>query len=145
MHRNAHIDRLRTVPIFSGCTNKELQLVARLVEQMSIPEGTVLVREGEVGHEFFILVEGTAEVSRAGRRVAVLQPGDHFGELALLDHHPRNATITMSTAGQVLIMAPREFNSLLLQAPSLARRIAITLARRLHELQPAPELGAERA
>lgn len=135
MHKNAYIDRLRAVPIFTGCTAKELQLVARLVEELTIPDGTVLVREGEVGHEFFILVEGCAEVSKGGRTVATLVPGDHFGELALLDHHPRDATITMTSPGVVLVMAPREFNSLLLQAPSLTRRIAVTLARRVHELE----------
>jgi ATP-binding cassette subfamily B protein len=135
MRKNAYIDRLRAVPIFTGCTARELQLVARLVEELTIPDGTVLVREGEVGHEFFILVEGSAEVSKGGRMVATLVPGDHFGELALLDHHPRDATITMTSPGVVLVMAPREFNSLLLQAPSLTRRIAVALARRVHELE----------
>lgn len=135
MHRNAYIDRLRAVPIFTGCTTKELHLVARLVEELTIPDGTVLVREGEVGHEFFILVEGSAEVSKGGRTVATLGPGDHFGELALLDPHPRDATITMTSPGVVLVMAPREFSSLLLQAPSLTRRIAVSLARRVHEME----------
>src|SRR5947208_12980983 len=111
--RSHYEDYLRAVPVFSSCTPKELSQISQLVERVEVKPGDVLVREGTRTAEFFILIEGQAEVSRGGKLLATLGAGRHFGELALLDPAPRNATVTMSSPGQVLVLAQREFYTLL--------------------------------
>ena len=132
--RRAH---LRAVPMFSACNDKELGQILRLVEEIDVEAGQALVREGRVGHEFYVVVAGKAEVTQDGRLVAVLGPGDWFGELALLDPHPRAATVTMTEQGSVLEMTQREFWQLLGDVPLLARKLLQGLARRLHETSAA--------
>jgi CRP-like cAMP-binding protein len=130
---NARLAHLRAVPMFQTCNQKELSQLARLAEELPVKAEEVLVREGRIGHEFYILVSGKAEVSRGGKVVAVLGAGDHFGELALLDPHPRSATVTMTEAGSVLEINQREFWQLLTDVPVLPRKLLQGLARRLHE------------
>ena len=96
--------------------------------------GEPLVREGDVGHEFYIIVDGKATVSRGGRELATLGPGDFFGELALLDGHRRNATVTSATPLDVLCVGQQEFAALLSDLPQLSRKLLTGMARRLHEL-----------
>ena len=128
---------LRAVPMFQACNDKELGDVARLAEETAVAAGDVLVREGTRGHEFYVIISGKAEVTRNGRTVAVLGPGDYFGELALLDPHTRSATVTMTDAGDVLEISQREFWQLLTDVPVLPRKLLQGLARRLHEEQAA--------
>ena len=135
--KDQRIGHLRSVPMFQTCTDKELLQIARLAEQIDVPAGEVLVREGRLGHEFYVVVSGKAEVVTDGRTVAVLGPGDYFGELALLDPHPRTATVTMVEAGQVLEMNQREFWSLLREVPALPLKLLQGMARRLHQ-EPVP-------
>ncbi len=136
-HKDQRIAHLRAVPMFQTCTDKELQLIGRLAEQVDAPAGEVLVREGRLGHEFYVVVAGKAEVVRDGSVVAVLGPGDCFGELALLDPHPRTATVTMVEAGEVLEISQREFWSLLREVPALPLKLLQGMARRLHQ-EPVP-------
>lgn len=126
------VARLRAVSMFAVCTDKELAEVARLAEELPVATGEVLVTQGKTEHEFYVLTAGTAEVVRDGTVVATLAPGDYFGELALLDPHPRTATVTMTSAGSVLEMSQREFWQLLTDVPSLSRKLLQGLARRMH-------------
>ena len=133
MRRNkARLDHLRTVSMFAALDDDDLALVDRMAEKVDVPAGHVLMTEGAVGHEFYVLLTGTADVMRGGKTVASLGPGDSVGELALLDPQPRNATVTMTTAGTVLEVTQREFWQLLTDVPLLSRKVLRGLARRLH-------------
>lgn len=126
---------LRAVPMFQVCTDKELMQIAKLGEELAVKTGEAVVVEGKMGHEFYVLVNGKAEVTRSGRSVATLGPGDYFGELALLDPHPRTATVTMLSDGEVIEVSQREFWQLLTDVPALARKLLQGMARRMHSAE----------
>lgn len=132
MRKESRVTALKTIPMFAAFATKELEAVAKLIEVVDVAAGEVLVKQGQRGHEFYVISDGVADVLRDGNTVATLQPGDFFGELAVLDPQPRNATVQMKTEGQVLILSEREFFGLLGSAPSLSRKLLIGLARRLH-------------
>jgi len=132
MSRTSRTAALRAVPLFTAFADKELSAVAKVIEVVDVKADEVLVTQGQRGHEFYVIAEGTADVVRDGAKVASLSAGQWFGELAVLNPQPRNATVTMTTAGQVLILSEREFFSLLATAPSLSRKLLIGLASRLH-------------
>ncbi len=129
-----YIEHLKKVPLFSACTKKELALVARNSEHIDFQPGTVLTKEGQLGYEFFMIVDGKAKVERGGKQVAVLGPGDFFGELSMLDRAPRNATVTAITPMEVVLLPQREFSGLLDVVPGLAHKLLVGLARRIHEM-----------
>lgn len=132
--REQYNKHLAEVPMFSACTKKELGEVSRHVETIHYTEGQNLVTEGEKAEEFFVLVSGKAKVFRNGRELAVLGAGDWFGELALLDKAPRNATITAVTPVEVFVLSQRSFRGLLAEVPTISWRLMTGMARRLHEL-----------
>jgi CRP/FNR family transcriptional regulator, cyclic AMP receptor protein len=105
----ATIDRLRAVDRLRGCTDAQLEEVARLAERVQVGEGEVLAREERIGREFFLILAGRVAVTQKGRQVNVLGPGDFFGELAAMNPGPRNATVTALSELDVLIIGPREF------------------------------------
>jgi CRP-like cAMP-binding protein len=134
MARNdVFIGHLSEVPLFSALSRKELNLVARRAEDVQVPAGRVLVSEGSTGAEFFVILSGTAKVSRRGRKVATLGPGAAFGELALLDRAPRNATVTAESDMELVVLGQREFGGLLDDVPGFARKLLTGMARRLRE------------
>ena len=133
MTSKTDLQQLAQVPLFSACDDKQLALVDRLVERYDAKDGEVMVREGETGHELYVLVDGTALVTRGGTPVAGLEPGQYFGELAVLDGGPRDATVTMTSAGRLLVVPQRELFGLLDSTPAIARRLLVGLARRLHQ------------
>lgn len=124
---------LARIPIFSECTRKELKAISKLVTPVEVKAGKELTREGEPGREFMIIASGTATVSRDGRKVATLGPGDFFGELAVLAGVPRTATVTADTDMVVEAMNRMEFSSLLDESPSLAKTILLGAVKRLYE------------
>lgn len=125
---------LAAVPMFSTCTKKELKEIAKLGERLPVKEGTKLTNEGRIGHEFYVLIDGKAEVLRGNQQVSILGPGQWFGELALLDPAPRSATVKMTTDGEVLEITQPSFYQLLEDIPLLGRRLLAGMARRLHEI-----------
>jgi CRP-like cAMP-binding protein len=123
---------LRSVWLFERCTAKELQAIARLTTPMLVDAGRVLASEGSTGGEFFVIVEGRAEASIRGTPVAELKPGDFFGEMALLDHGPRVATVVATEPMLLLVLSGREFDALVEKAiPSVSRRMLMVLGERL--------------
>jgi CRP-like cAMP-binding protein len=132
--KDAKIDRLSQVPMFSACSRKDLGLIAKYTDELSVDAGTVLIREGDAGREFYVIVDGKATLTRGGREVAVIGPGNYFGELALLDGQKRDATVTTTTPADVLVVGVREFVTLLEDVPQLTRKLLAGMARRLHEL-----------
>jgi CRP-like cAMP-binding protein len=93
----------------------------------------MLVEEGRIGMEFFLIVTGTASVTREGTKVATLGPGSHFGELALLDRRPRSASVVSETEMDLLVLSQRQFNSLLESVPTISRKMLAAMANRLRE------------
>ena len=132
--RDEILDHLTKVPLFSACSKKDLALVARHSEHLTVQAGTEMTTEGRVGYEFFVIIDGKATVTRGGKQVNVLGPGDSFGELSLLDRAPRNATVTAETDIDALILGQREFSGLLDIVPTLAHKLLVGLARRIHAM-----------
>jgi CRP-like cAMP-binding protein len=133
MARDVFIDHLQNIAMFSACSKRDLQLVARRAEDVHVPAGKVLVNEGETGHEFFVILDGTARVTRHGKRVATIGPGAAFGELALLDKAPRNATVIAETPMELVVLGQREFAGIIDEVPGFARKLLAGMASRLRE------------
>ena len=131
--RDAFIDHLQQVPLFAACSRKDLQLVARRAEDVRVAAGKTLISEGETGHEFFVILDGRARVSRRGRKIAELGPGDAFGELALLEKAPRNSTIVAETDMELVVLGQREFAGIVDEVPGFARKLLAGMAKRLRE------------
>ncbi|HEX6312706.1 MAG TPA: cyclic nucleotide-binding domain-containing protein [Acidimicrobiia bacterium] len=125
---------LAEVPMFRACTDDELEAIAYLASPRSVDAGTALIRQGETGDEFFVLMMGTATVSRDGHDVANLEPGDYFGELSLFDQAQRDATITADVPVTVAVMDRNAFQAALDAVPALRDSLLRGMARRLHEL-----------
>jgi CRP-like cAMP-binding protein len=129
-------DLLRSVPLFAELSTAELNRLARLMDEVDVKEGTVVIREGNTGGEFFIIVEGEVAIRRGSRRLGTLGAGDFFGEIALIDKGPRSATAIAQTPCRLLVLASREFHSMLNAEPKVERKILRTLAARVREMRP---------
>lgn len=130
---DGYLDHLARVPLFAGLSRSDLEMVARATDEITVEPGRTLVAEGESGHEAFIVVEGSASVTKDGTELAVLNPGAVFGEMALIERAPRNATVTATTPLRVLVLGQREFSGLLEESPQFSRRIMAALAHRVRE------------
>jgi CRP/FNR family cyclic AMP-dependent transcriptional regulator len=128
------LELLRGVRLFSNCTRDELRRIESLTSVLELPRGTVLAEQGTIGHEFFVIAEGSASASRSGKRLARLDPGSFFGELALLDGGERTATVTADTEISLIVLSRSEFLSLQSSAPSVAYKILVELGSRLRRI-----------
>ena len=133
MARGPQATDLKPIWLFSSCSGSELRKIRASLDELEVPAGKVLVEEGRIGMEFFIIVDGTAAVTRNGKQVATLGAGDHFGELALLDRRPRSASVVSESPMTVLVLSQRQFNGLLETVPTIARKMLAALANRLRE------------
>jgi CRP-like cAMP-binding protein len=125
------IDRLRSVSLFSALGDRDLERVASLADEVDLPEGKVLIRQGEWGAEMFVVVSGEAIVDRDGVEVARAGPGTVIGEIALLSEGPRTATVTLTAPSRLFVLAHREFHSLMDTVPAVRECVLDELARRL--------------
>jgi CRP-like cAMP-binding protein len=128
------LETIRALPLFSHCTDDELRHIDQMADEVHVPAGRHLIRQGELGREFVVIEEGTAKVERNDVEIATLGPGQWFGELALLDDHIRNATVTAVTDVVVQVIDRRAFQTLLEDTPGLALSLLRGTARRLSEL-----------
>jgi CRP/FNR family cyclic AMP-dependent transcriptional regulator len=128
-----YLQHLAAVPMFQTCSRQELLAIGRLAEFYKVDAGTVLVREGRREDEFFLILDGSATVTRKGKKVATLGPGDYFGELAVLMPGPRNATVTTTSPMELLGISSREFWTLATSVPAILRKVMVGTARRLHD------------
>ena len=128
---NAKIALIKSAPLFENCSKQELQSIAKIADELDVREGKVLIREGERGREFFVIVSGEVEVRRKGRKMATLGPGSFVGEIALLSKIPRSASVTATTPLDVLVITDRAFLDLLERMPALTVKVARTLAERV--------------
>ena len=129
------LESLAAQPVFAKCTKKELEGVARLGTEITVDPGYVLTREGRRGYEFFVIVEGEASCTIDDREVATLEPGDFFGEMALLEQATRSATVVAATPMKVIVIDSREFSGMLGEAPHAAVAIMKKLSGRLRTAQ----------
>ena len=125
--------RLAKVPMFAGCTKRELEAIARAVKEVRHSEGHVIAREGDRGVGFFLIAEGTAKVSIGGKTRSRLGPGDFFGEIALLDRGPRTATVTSTSPVTLLGLTAWVFRGLIEEHPSIGFKLLEVVAGRLRE------------
>ncbi len=121
-------ERISDIPLFSGLTDRELRSLAHRAEQVSLAKGTKVVTEGATGVEFFVLLSGHAKVSRRGRTLSTLGPGDSFGELALIAGTPRRATVTTTEPCEVMVLMRGDFMALLDEFPRMSRKMLTSLA-----------------
>jgi CRP/FNR family transcriptional regulator, cyclic AMP receptor protein len=131
LRKNAKVELIKGVPLFSHCSKKELGMVAQIADEIDLPEGKTLMREGDRGREFFVLVEGAADVRKGNRKLSTLEAGDFFGEIALVSQRPRTATVTTSSPVRVLVVTEQSFRSLIGRAPDVQRKVLQALADRV--------------
>jgi CRP-like cAMP-binding protein len=136
LRRDAKVELLKRVPLFADCSKTELRALAKSTDEIDLREGTVMTREGRPGREFFVLIEGTARVTRDGRQVAELKGGDWFGEIALITNRPRTATVTATSAVDVLVLTDRRFRTAVETMPTIALKVLSSVGERLgHDAQ----------
>jgi len=131
LRRDAKIELLRHVPLFAGLSKRELEQLGRIADELDLPAGQVLIKEGARGLEFFVLAEGAVSVAQKGRRVRTLSTGDFFGEIALVTDVPRTSTVTTESAVRVLVLTKRDFQRVLRDHPSIQAKVLEALAARL--------------
>lgn len=135
--KKTYLDSLKNVPLFAGCTKKELERIARSGDEIKMTAGTLLVDQGQTGREAFVILDGEVSVKRNGRKVATLGPGGIVGDLSLLDHGPRTATAICDTDCSVFVIDQRHFLAVLDDVPTLGHKMLSTLAARIRELDRA--------
>ena len=135
--RDEKIRLLERVPIFEGCSTRQLRAVADISKVVEVPERTVLTRQGEAGDEFFIIIDGTALVTLSMHKRHRLRPGEFFGEMSLLDGEPRSATVKAETDLRVLVISRVNFWQLLREVPELTQKMLVNLSRRIRDLESA--------
>jgi CRP-like cAMP-binding protein len=131
LRKNSNVALIKGVPLFAGCSKRELDEIASIADEIELPKGRDLTREGAAGHEFLVLADGRAEVTRKGRTVNKLRSGDFLGEIALITGAPRTATVTTTAPSRMLVITARDFKSLLRRMPSLQLKVLDALAGRL--------------
>ena len=131
LRKNAKVELIRGVPLFEHLSRRDLDRVASIADEIDLPEGKELTREGGPGREFFVLIEGDADVRKNNRRINRLGPGDFFGEIALVTDRPRTATVVAETPVRALVVTARNFKRLLEQQPEIQGKVLSAIAARL--------------
>jgi CRP/FNR family transcriptional regulator, cyclic AMP receptor protein len=139
--QDTKVQALKRAPLFGDLSHRELVQLERVCEDLEVEPGKVLCTEGEIGHEFFVIVDGTVQVTRKGRRVATLGGGDFVGEIALVTELPRTATVTAETPVRLFVLTGREFHAVLDKNPDVERKVLRALARRLAKNSSDPTLA----
>ena len=137
LRRNQKVELIRKVPLFAHCSKRELEQIAQIADEIDLREGKEMTTQGGRGREFFVLLEGEADVTQDGRSINTLGAGDFFGEIALVEDTPRTATVTATTPVRVLVITDRAFRKLLGEQPELQRKVLVALAERVK-----PALGS---
>jgi CRP/FNR family transcriptional regulator, cyclic AMP receptor protein len=135
--RDPKLERLSQIQLFSACSKGDLSRIAGVAEEIEVPAGRVLIRQGDRGKEAFVIYEGRAKATIRGKGSAKLGPGECFGEMALLHSAPRSATVTAESDMRLLVIGSREFSALIEDVPAVARRVMAALAERVREAERA--------
>jgi CRP/FNR family cyclic AMP-dependent transcriptional regulator len=131
LHRNEKVELIKRAPLFWSCSKRELQQIAQIADEIDLRVGKEMTRQGERGREFFVLLEGDAEVVKDGRSINTLGAGDFFGEIALVSDRPRTATVTATSPVRALVITDRAFRRLLEDQPDIQSKVLAALAARL--------------
>jgi CRP/FNR family transcriptional regulator, cyclic AMP receptor protein len=134
--RDEKLELLKSIPLFADFGGRELTRVGMLADVVDLPAGRVLMRQGETGREMFVIVRGRAEIERDGFVIREVGNGEILGEIALVDEGPRSATVRLTEPSQLLVVAHREFHSLMDEMPTVRTQVLETLARRVRHLEP---------
>lgn len=131
LRKNAKVELIKKVPLFARCSKRELAAIAAEADELALPSGRRLTTQGEPGSEFVIILDGTAEVQKNGRRINQLGPGDFLGEIALISGAPRTATVTTTSDARLLVLTDRGFKRLTRDTPSIQASVLKALSERL--------------
>ena len=131
LHRNEKVELIKKVPLFAGGSKSELEQIAQIADEIDLREGKEMTQQGSRGREFFVLLEGEADVTKDGRSINKLGPGDFFGEIALVSDTPRTATVTATSPVRALVITDRAFKQLLDHSPEIAVGVLTALAERV--------------
>lgn len=132
-----HVEHLKQVPLFTGCTVKELETIAKASQEVKVASGALIVDQGQTGREAFVVLEGHATVKRNGRKITTLGPGQMLGELSLLDRGPRTASVIADGDMTLLRIDQKDFLAVLDQVPAVGHKVLAALAGRIRELDRA--------
>jgi CRP-like cAMP-binding protein len=135
-HTDQKLELLKRTPLLEGLGRRELEAVGMLADEVEVPAGQILMREGDQGREFFVLVDGVVGIDRGAVRVKTMRAGDFFGEIAMLAEGPRTATATALEPTTLLVLGHREFHSLMDQFPAIRTCVFEALASRIRNLEP---------
>ncbi|HEY7019134.1 MAG TPA: cyclic nucleotide-binding domain-containing protein [Gaiellaceae bacterium] len=131
LRRNEKVELIKRAPLFWNCSKRELEQIAQLADEIDLSAGKDMTRQGEPGREFFVILEGDAEVTKDGRNINELGTGDFFGEIALVSDSPRTATVTATSPVRALVITDRSFRRLLKEQPEIQSKVLAALAARL--------------
>jgi len=131
--KKASLEHLHKVSLFSSCSTKDLEKIRKAGDEVPVKAGYVLVDQGQTGREAYVILSGTATVRRNGKKVAELGTGAMVGELSLLDHGPRTATVTCDTDCELLVINQRQFLAVIDEVPALSHKLMASLAARIRE------------
>ena len=134
MARDQKLELLGKVPLFAGLSKRELQRIGELADEVDLPSGRVLMRQGESGSEMLIVIDGSARIERDGEGIAERGAGEVLGEIALLDGGPRTATVTLTRDSRLLVLGRREFQAAMDELPDVRLRVLEAVAHRLRTL-----------
>ena len=135
LRRNQKVELIKQVPLFEGLSKRELEQIAAIADEIDLREGKELTTQGKSAREFFVLLEGSADVTKDGQRINQLGDGDFFGEIALVSRSPRTATVTATSPVRTLVITDRSFRRLLEESPQIQLKVLEALAERI-----APEI-----
>ena len=132
------VEHFAGIPLFRDVSKKGLRAIVSAADELDVPAGRTVVREGEHGEEMYVLISGAARVSRKGRTLGTIGPGGFFGEMALLSRAPRNATVTVTEDARLMLLTPSRFHVILDNEPTIARCVMSVMADRLRESERSP-------
>lgn len=135
-HTDQKLALLKRVPLLAGMSQRDIEEVGQLAEEIDVPAGKVLMREGARGDEFFVIVTGSVRLERGGQAFRTMGPGDFLGEIALVGDTPRTASATVETPAKLLVVGHREFHSLMDRFPTIQTCVLQALAARVLRHEP---------
>ena len=131
VRKNRKVELLAGVPLFAGCSKRELGELALVADELDVPAGRTLMRQGDRGREFIVIESGEVSVVRNMRETRRLGPGNWVGEIALIANVPRTATVTTVTPARIIVLTDRAFAKLIRDVPSIAQKVLRSVGERL--------------